>query len=238
MFRRMTRRKPSPIAANLPARRSLAALVACCAAAPCAAAPSEFKLEPTAHVPLTIAGIADEAVGGAQGATLDESVAGQRQPTRWGDANTFAFNASLGYADDFDDIALVPGSIGFSWFPVRLFSIDVDAEGAYVSQPGDDSGGAGLALTLRWHFLDFDRWSIYGDLGIGFLALTEPVPQDAASFVFTPRAGLGASFALDEGDTMRLLTGLRWYHISNAQTASENPGVNALEAYVGVSIAF
>ncbi len=34
------------------------------------------------------------------------------------------------------------------------------------------------------------------------------------------------------------MVGLRWYHLSNAQTNSTNPGVDMLEAYVGVTFSF
>jgi Lipid A 3-O-deacylase (PagL) len=154
----------------------------------------------------------------------------------WGEKGSLTFNASLGYADDFEDIGFVPAGLGISWFPIKNFSLDVQLEGAHVNQPGDDAIGGGLAMLLRWHFLDFDTWTIYGDLGVGFLVLDEPVPQRASEFVFTPRAGVGASFAIT--DYTRLLVGVRWFHISNAETSFENPGIDALQGYVGVSFAF
>lgn len=155
---------------------------------------------------------------------------------RWGDKGCVTVNAFLGYADDFKDIGIVPAAVGISWFPVKNFSIDVQLEGAYVDQPGEESMGGGAAMMLRWHFLDFQTWTLYGDLGVGFLAMSDPVPQNAAEFVFTPRAGVGASIAIT--DMTRLMVGARWFHISNAETAFENPGINALQGYVGLSVAF
>jgi hypothetical protein len=161
---------------------------------------------------------------------------GEAPPVRWGDKGCVAVNATLGYADDFEEIGIVPASLGISWFPIKNFSFDVQLEGAHVQQPGDDSLGVGAAMMLRWHFLDFETWTLYADLGVGFLVMSDPVPQNAADFVFTPRAGIGASFALN--DATRLMVGARWFHISNAETSFENPGVNALQGYVGVSFAF
>jgi hypothetical protein len=211
------------------------------AATPAALASDYLALPPANGIPLSIAGLSADDTALQPSTTAGPATPGAAtgpapSAKRWGDANSFAFNLSLGYANDFEDIGIVPATIGVSWFPVRLLSIDLDAEGTFVSQPGDNAVGGGLALTLRWHFLDFETWTVYGDLGVGFLALSEPVPPGASDFVFTPRAGVGCSFELDE--KTRLLTGVRWFHISNAQTASSNPGVNALEGYVGISFGF
>ncbi|MFO0828836.1 MAG: acyloxyacyl hydrolase [Phycisphaerales bacterium] len=192
-----------------------------------------FRLEPVAEAPITLGDVQATPAPSGDAAAPNTPA---NPVKRWGDANTFAFNVFAGYASDFGDIDIVPAAAGISWFPIRAFSIDLQAEGAYVTQPGPDAGGGGLALVFRWHFLDFETWSLYADLGIGFLAMSNDVPENAASFVFTPRAGLGASFALN--DTSRILVGARWFHISNAQTASENPGINALQGYVGVSFGF
>jgi hypothetical protein len=191
------------------------------------AAPSDaaaFRFEPASELDVALAGVAPAPEPAAAPAKA------------WGDAGCLAVQVFGGYANDFDDTGIVPVSLGISWFPIRGLSLDLDAEGAYVSQPGDNAAGGGLALTIRWHFLDFETWSLYADAGVGFLVLSDPVPEDAASFVFTPRAGVGASFALNE--RTRVLTGVRWYHISNAQTASSNPAINALEVYAGLSFAF
>ncbi|MDZ4831912.1 MAG: acyloxyacyl hydrolase [Phycisphaerae bacterium] len=208
------------------------------------AAAETFQLDPAAPIPLSLGTTTtddratDAAVSTGTAATpaaFDPTALRTAAP-RWGDAGTWTFNLSIAYANDFDETSIVPGAIGVSWFPIRMFSIDLQAEGAYIAQPGDDAGGGGLALVIRWHFLDYETWSLYADLGIGILATTTDVPPDSTQFVFTPRAGVGASFALSE-DT-RLLVGARWFHISNAQTASNNPGINALEGYAGVSFAF
>lgn len=155
---------------------------------------------------------------------------------RWGEKGCVTVNFFGGYADDFEETGIVPASVGISWFAIKNFSIDVQLEGSYVSQPGDDAVGVGPAMMLRWHFLDFETWTVYGDLGIGCMFMSDSVPFNAADFILTPRAGVGASFALN--DQTRLMVGVRWYHISNAETSFENPGINALQGYIGVSFAF
>lgn len=154
----------------------------------------------------------------------------------WGEQGSFTVNLTAGYADDFEEIGVFPGTLGVSWFVLKNFSVDLQLEAAHVLQPGDDATGAGAAFMVRWHFLARETWTLYADLGVGFLVMSEPVPQNAADFVFTPRAGLGASFALS--DMTRLLVGARWLHISNAETSFENPGVDTIQGYLGVSFGF
>ena len=183
-----------------------------------------FQFEPVAELPLAL------------GDVPPSSEPTPTTTTKWGDAKSWAFNLSVGFADDFDNTSIVPAALGVSWFPIKMFSIDLQAEGAFISQPVENAAGFGLALIVRWHFLDYETWSLYADLGIGFLATTNDVPAGASSFVFTPRASVGASFALT--DQTRLLVGVGWYHISNAQTADANPGMNALQLYAGISFGF
>lgn len=180
----------------------------------------------------------DLATAYADGATANPapSDAGAATTTRWGEKGCVTVNAFAGYADDFEDTGIIPVAVGISWFAIKDFSIDLQLEGAYVSQTGDNAAGGGPAMMLRWHFLDFETWTIYGDLGIGCMFMSDSVPSNAADFVFTPRAGLGASFAIN--DQTRLMVGARWFHISNAETSFENPGINALQGYLGVSFAF
>lgn len=170
----------------------------------------------------------------APSAPAPESI--EAPAVRWGEKGCVTVNLSAGYADDFEEISAVPATVGVSWFLIRNLSFDLQLEGSYVSQPGDDAVGGGIAMMVRWHFLDFETWTIYADVGVGCMAMSEPVPSNAADFLFTPRAGVGASFALN--DRTRLMTGLRWYHMSNAETSFENPGVDTVQGYVGLSFAF
>ncbi len=203
------------------------------------ASADSFHLDPSSGVALDLG--ATPAVGSSPQAAetpppTDAKLADSGSSRRWGRPGSFTLNFEASYADDFEDISMVPVAVGFSWFPIKSFSLDLQAEGNFVSQPGDNAAGGGLAFVMRWHFIDQETWSIYADLGVGFLVMSDDVPENAASFVFTPRAGLGFSYALS--DSMRLMTGARWYHISNAQTADENPGINALQLYAGLSIGF
>jgi hypothetical protein len=123
-----------------------------------------------------------------------------------------------------------------SWFFMQNVSMDFGLSGDAILQPGLDAGGGGASLMLRWHFLARAEWSLYGDIGCGMLFTNEPVPNDGGRVNFTPRAGLGGTVAL--GSSARLMGGLRWYHISNANAGQDNPGRDSLQAYGGVSFPF
>ncbi len=71
-------------------------------------------------------------------------------------------------------------------------------------------------------------------------AVPSPRPPDepfgGTTFNFTPQAGFGASWEI--AANTRLLTGVRWYHISNARTSDNNPGLDSILFYIGATFPF
>ena len=154
-----------------------------------------------------------------------------------------AYIISLGTTDDRSvNMGLVGG--GFTYFFVTNLSLNLELNGFVVDQPGTSNAwGINFNLLARWHFLARDRWSIYGDGGVGVMYTTEPVPgpdagdpRGGGQFSFTPQIGFGASFEV--ADSTRLLVGARLHHISNAQSASNNPPRNSLYFYIAASFPF
>ena len=133
---------------------------------------------------------------------------------------------------------------GVSYFLVDYVSLSFELNGMYFTQtPGSDAFGINFAMLLRWHFIVRDKWTVYADFGAGLLGTTERVPgpqpsepRGGTKFNFTPQAGVGFTYALK--NDMRLIGGLRWYHISNANTQENNPGRDSIMLYVGVSLPF
>lgn len=124
------------------------------------------------------------------------------------------------------------------------FSLDFELGGLFLNQqnklPGAHDGvGANANVLFRWHFLSRDTWSLYADAGAGLLLATEEVPYGGTTFNLTPQAGTGVSLALGGGPE-RLMTGIRWFHISNARVRGQdnNPGRDSVYFYVGVSFPF
>jgi len=145
------------------------------------------------------------------------------------------FEGSL--ATNFDEGTALMGGVGVEWYPVNGFAIGLRGDAIGVSlKDTDRTFGVGATILLRWHVLNRDRWSLYFDGGCGVAWFTDPVPAGAAQLDFTPELGIGCSFEIREN--VRLLTGLRWFHVSNGQTARRNPGVDMLSAYLGVTMPF
>jgi len=130
-----------------------------------------------------------------------------------------------------------------SYFLEDNFSVDFEFAGWFFNQPDDepeDTVGGNFNILFRWHFLAEENWTMYFDGGAGLLAAADEVPYRGTNINFTPQAGAGMTFDLGPDTDGRLMLGLRWFHMSNARIEGndENPGRNALEAYVGVSFPF
>jgi lipid A 3-O-deacylase len=170
----------------------------------------------------------------------------------FGDKDSWRWYLSVGYGWEIDsshDRFVIFGG-GVSFFMVDNLSLNFELNGLFIDQKSTsgfpdshDAWGVNFNVLVRWHFLARDTWSIYADGGVGLLGTTARVPgpdRDEADggtyFSFTPQAGFGASFEV--ADNTRLLTGVRWHHISNARTSHNNPGRDSLMVYAGLSFAF
>ena len=159
-------------------------------------------------------------------------------PHKFGDEGTRRVRALAGGFVDGDTNSGALMSLGASWFFLDGLAIDALAEGMIGDASGTSTGGAGAAVEVEWHFVRHERWSAFLYAGCGFLASTEAIPAGGTTFNSTPRAGVGMTFQPDQSADWRLVFVCGWYHISNARTSSDNPGMNAIEAMVGVSIGF
>ena len=140
------------------------------------------------------------------------------------------------WMNDFGDANQLEAEWSASWFFVQDVSMDFGLSGDAILQPGTDAGGGGASLMFRWHFLARRTWSLFADAGCGMLFTNEPVPSDGGRVNFTPRVGVGGT--VDVGGDARLMAGIRWYHISNANTGQENPGRDSIQVFAGLSFPF
>lgn len=123
---------------------------------------------------------------------------------------------------------------GISHFFINGHSVNLELNGMAFDQIGEDAVGLNLGLIMRWHFVRQENWSIYLDGGAGLLGTTSNVPNTGSSFNFTPQVGLGSTIGID--DDQRLMFGLRWHHISNADTFDNNPGRDSIFGYLGINL--
>lgn len=121
---------------------------------------------------------------------------------------------------------------GLGYHVIDNLSLNLEATGYFIKQ-AKDTGGVGLDIVPRWHFLRGDRWSLYLDGGAGVMYTEGPLRSPGTKFNFALQGGLGMSYNFTE----RLIpvVGLRWFHISNARIQGEdrNVGFDAPMIYFG-----
>ncbi len=169
----------------------------------------------------------------------------QKQPSKtltlastWGKKDTWRWNIQGGYAKDVkeSDNTLSVLGVEFDYFIDDNLSIDFGFLGMNVDQQGPNTRGFNFTLQFRWHFIAEDTWSMFLEGGAGLLRTGDQVPSGGSKFNFTPQAGVGFSF--DVGNNNRWLLGVKWHHISNANTYSTNPGRDSIMVWTGISLPF
>jgi hypothetical protein len=94
--------------------------------------------------------------------------------------------------------------------------------------------GVGVAPVLwRWNFVPRPRWSAFGELAMGGLWTSAPVPERTQQVNFT--AHWGAGVRLHRSRNRSIVLAYRLQHISNGNL-STNPGVNSHVVFAGWSI--
>jgi len=126
-------------------------------------------------------------------------------------------------------------AFGGSYYLFDNVSLGVEASGYhFVQAPGDDGWMYGVAGVLRHHLFQFDRATLFADVTFGPAEATKRVPDAGTYFNFTTRAGIGATWQLQ--DNLYLIGGARYFHLSNARIEGpeRNPSINGVEGYVGL----
>jgi hypothetical protein len=157
---------------------------------------------------------------------------------------SWRWQPTMSLASDFNDVSLGMGGVAFSYFIEDNLTIDFELNALYINQQSraSDTGAVNANLLLRWHCwmdqAERPRWSVYFDAGGGLLYAGSDVPLHGSHFNFTPQAGAGVSLLLNQASDTRLLAGVRWFHISNANVFDANDGVDSLMVYAGINFAF
>jgi hypothetical protein len=127
----------------------------------------------------------------------------------------------------------------YTYFLIDDFEVGVEA-GVWAMLQNDDTVGISSSLVMRYHFYQAERWSAFGELGMGMILTGDNAPDDGTSFNLMPRVGAGITYKLFDNSSTRLITGLRWHHISNARIRGEarNPARDAPGLYVGLLFDF
>jgi hypothetical protein len=86
--------------------------------------------------------------------------------------------------------------------------------------------GIGIApVVWRWNFPPRPTWSVFGELSMGGLLTSDPIPEDTGRVNFSAHWGGGVRFHPRGGNA--ILLGYRFQHFSNGNQLGSNPGVNS-----------
>jgi len=163
----------------------------------------------------------------------------QETPAGFAQEDTWRWTVQFGYGFEADDSNnnFGLGGFGFSYFPIDDLSINVEFDGMYFEQDrARAAGGFNFNLLLRWHYMTEEKWTAFLEASGGIVITTDEVPAGGAGFNFIAQIGAGVS--VDLGDDVRLLTGVRWHHLSNGRTFDRNPGQDSVYGFVGLSMPF
>lgn len=128
--------------------------------------------------------------------------------------------------------------VGYYFLDGQALNIECALGGIDADASGGDTVTASVEFMLRSHWIRMENWSMFVEGGAGVIWSDERFPAGGTRWNFTPQAGLGMTWRLD--DTTHLIGGVRWYHISNANMngTDRNPGYNSLMVYAGLLFEF
>ena len=94
---------------------------------------------------------------------------------------------------------------------------------------------AGGTLVFKYNLLSFGRWMPFWDVGTGMLwtNLAPRIRELSTPLNFVVETGPGVQYFMTEQTA--LTVGVRYSHISNADTGERNIGLNAVLPYAGLS---
>jgi opacity protein-like surface antigen len=125
------------------------------------------------------------------------------------------------------------GHVGLGYYLIDNLSLNLEGVGYFVDH-ARNSGGGGVDLLPRWHYLAQDNWSLYLDGGWGFVYTSDTLRDPGTHFNFTLQGGAGATYNVT--DRLTAMLGGRWYHISNARIRGRdrNVGFDSPLFYLGL----
>lgn len=220
-----------PCSRSLPGFLSLATLASVAGTAP--PSPLDWSIR---------AGAIAQTDPSGENPALDPGVPGEgslahRAERAWGEVGGQWLTFGAGVASDLSDAEDAYGFAQWSTFLDHRVEWAVQLGGWALETDDERAPGVSLATFFKWHFLERDRLTLFGEIGIGILLAGEQVPDGGTNVNFLPTVGGGATYRLSDSG-MRLVTGLRWHHISNARIVGDdsNPARDGLMLYAGIAI--
>jgi Lipid A 3-O-deacylase (PagL) len=134
---------------------------------------------------------------------------------------------------------LLDGSGSVWWAFTRRLTLVVEFHATQVFQTSSRNAFVnGLVPLVRWRLFNMPPGSLFVEIGPGISWSDTRVPPRGTQFNYMIQGGVGLARRL-RGRTQAVM-GFRWLHISNAgrEGRSNNPDIEALGGYGGLSVAF
>lgn len=104
----------------------------------------------------------------------------------------------------------------------------------FVAFQSNRAEGAGCSpVMFRWNLRQHGPIQPYLELAGGVVATNRDVPEGTTRWNFTTHGGAGARVRV--ADRWGVVAGYRFHHLSNANTAPRNPGINSNVGYLGLA---
>ena len=127
----------------------------------------------------------------------------------------------------------VSGEHGSGVLRGRL-AMAIELTPVYVAFQSNRVEGIGISpLVFRWNLREWGPIQPYLELAGGVVGTNHDVPEGTTRWNFTTHGGVGGRVSVAE--RWGVVAGYRFHHLSNANTAPRNPGINSNVGYVGLS---
>jgi hypothetical protein len=134
---------------------------------------------------------------------------------------------------------LADGSAAVFWSFTRRATLLVEFHASRIEQVSSRNAFVnGLVTNVRWRLFDIPGGTLFGEFGPGISWSDTRTPPRGTQFNYLIQGTLGVARRV--GSRSHFMTGFRWLHLSNAsrEGRGRNPDIEALGAYVGLSLAF
>jgi Lipid A 3-O-deacylase (PagL) len=151
-------------------------------------------------------------------------------------AGTVTLTSIGSYGHSFDSHRVMLGTfnVGAGYYIFNNFALNLEAGYQRHDQSGPNADVVMLDMLFRHHLFHWKRFSFFIDFGLGVSYANERTPPHGTYFNFMEEAGLGSTIHIK--DNIHLLTGARFFHMSNARIdgPEHNPSLNAWQVYGGI----
>jgi opacity protein-like surface antigen len=128
---------------------------------------------------------------------------------------------------------VVSGDHGSGVLRGRLEMV-VEVTPVFMAFQSNRAEGVGISpLMFRWNLREHGPIHPFLELAGGVVATNRDVPEGTTRWNFTAHTGAGARVRV--ADRWGVVLGYRFHHLSNANTAPRNPGINSNVGYLGLA---